>query len=139
MKPLIDRPEDLTPSTPWSATKWAWTAEEALVDHRTKARLCSAVLLPFQNGQPDWKSFVSEIRWQKAAADHYGVELVPVVPAQSTGHMRPNASVADPRFQGNRCGFFGLNIKCDWDGKPCRRAGPCRRALVNSNGITYPV
>ena len=73
MKPLIDRPEDLLPTTPWAATKWAWTAEEALVDHRTKARLCSAVLLPFQDGQPDWKSFVSEIRWQKAAADHYGV------------------------------------------------------------------
>ena len=86
MKPLIDRPEDLLPTTPWAATKWAWTAEEALVDHRTKARLCSAVLLPFQDGQPDWKSFVSEIRWQKAAADHYGVELVPVLNAD-TGYI----------------------------------------------------
>ena len=53
MKPLIDRPEDLSPTTPWSATKWAWTAEEALVDHQTKARLCSAVLLPFRAGRPD--------------------------------------------------------------------------------------
>ena len=86
MKPLIDRPEDLTPTTPWSATKWAWTAEEALVDHRTKARLCSAVLLPFRDGKPDWASFVSEIRWQKAAADHYGVELVPVLNAD-TGYI----------------------------------------------------
>ncbi|MFZ9461882.1 MAG: hypothetical protein ACO28N_08975, partial [Opitutales bacterium] len=86
MKPLIDRPEDLTPMTPWSATKWAWTAEEALVDHRTKARLCSAVLLPFRDGRPDWESFVSEIRWQKAAADHYGVELVPVLNAD-TGYI----------------------------------------------------
>ncbi|MFM7744005.1 MAG: hypothetical protein ACKO8X_11055, partial [Verrucomicrobiota bacterium] len=86
MKPLIDRPEDLSPTTPWSATKWAWTAEEALVDHRTKARLCSAVLLPFRDGKPDWVSFVSEIRWQLAAADHYGVELVPVLNAD-TGYI----------------------------------------------------
>ncbi|NBX35562.1 hypothetical protein EBR16_09440, partial [bacterium] len=86
MKPLIDRPEDLTPTTPWSATKWAWTAEEALVDHRTKARLCSAVLLPFKDGKPDWESFGSEIRWQLAAAEHYGVELVPVLNAD-TGYI----------------------------------------------------
>ena len=56
---------------------------------------------------------------------HVGVELV--VPAQAAGHRRTNASVAEPRFQGNSRGFFGLNIKCeslcDWDGKPCRRAG----------------
>jgi hypothetical protein len=38
-------------------------------------------------------------------------------------HRRPNASVAEPRFQGNRCGLLGLNIKCDWDRKPCLRAG----------------
>jgi hypothetical protein len=52
---------------------------------------------------------------------HVGVELG--VPAESAGHRCPNASVADPRFQRNRGGFFGLNIKCDWDGNPCRRAG----------------
>ena len=86
MKPLISRPEDLTPTTPWSATKWAWTAEEELVDHQTKARLCSAVLLPFKDGQPDWASFVAEIRWQLAAAEHYGVELVPVLNAD-TGYI----------------------------------------------------
>ena len=51
---------------------------------------------------------------------HVGVELG--VPAQSAGHMRQNASVADPRFQRNRCGVFGLKIKCNWDGQPCRRA-----------------
>jgi hypothetical protein len=61
----------------------------------------------------------SENRPRRGLA-HVGVELgVP----ESAGHMRPNASVADPRFQGNRCGVFGLHIKCDWDEKPCRRAG----------------
>jgi hypothetical protein len=52
---------------------------------------------------------------------HVGVELG--VPAESIGHRRPNASIADPCFQRNCCGVFGLHIKCDWDGKPCRRAG----------------
>ncbi len=51
---------------------------------------------------------------------HVGVELG--VPAQSAGHMRPNASVADPLFQRTRCGVFCLKIKCNWDGQPCRRA-----------------
>ena len=51
---------------------------------------------------------------------HVGVELG--VPAQSAGHMRPNASVADPRFQRNRCGVLSLHIKCNWDGVSCRRA-----------------
>ena len=59
MKPLISRPEDLTPTTPWSATKWAWTSEEELADHRTRARLCAAALLPFKDKQPDWDGFVA--------------------------------------------------------------------------------
>jgi hypothetical protein len=41
---------------------------------------------------------------------HVSVELG--APAESAGHRCPNASVADPRFQRNRCGFLGLNIKC---------------------------
>ena len=52
---------------------------------------------------------------------HVGVELG--VPAQAAGHRRPNASVADPRFQRNRCDASCLDIKYDWDGKPCRRTG----------------
>jgi len=52
---------------------------------------------------------------------HVGVELG--VPAQSAGHRRTNASVAEPRIQRNRCDASCLDIKYDWDGKPCRRAG----------------
>ena len=86
MKTLISDPKDLTPTTPWQDTVWAWTSEESLVDHKSKARLCSAALLPFKNRQPDWESFASSIRWMKAAADHYGVELVPVLNAD-TGYI----------------------------------------------------
>jgi hypothetical protein len=86
MKPLIDDPLKLTPNTKWQETVWAWTGEEQLVNHSTKSRLCSAVLLPFNNGQPDWRSFVNSIRWQLSAADHYGVELVPVLNAD-TGYI----------------------------------------------------
>ena len=42
MKTLIAKPEDLTPQTTWLETKWAWTGEEELIDHTTKARLCAA-------------------------------------------------------------------------------------------------
>ena len=44
---LIHDPADLKPDTPWSHTIWAYTGEEELVDHSTKARLCVAALLPF--------------------------------------------------------------------------------------------
>lgn len=86
MKQLISDPNELTPTTTWQETAWAWTSEEALVDHKTKARLCSAVLLPFKGGQPDWDSFVSSIRWMLAAAQHYDVEFVPVLNAD-TGYI----------------------------------------------------
>jgi hypothetical protein len=86
MKPLIEKPEELTPTTTWRETKWAWTSEEELVDHHTKARLCSAVLLPFRERQPDWAGFVASIEWMKSAAEHYGVELVPVLNAD-TGYI----------------------------------------------------
>ena len=86
MKPLISKPEELTPQTTWLETKWAWTGEEELIDHRTKARLCAAALLPFQNGSPDWKGFIASIRWMQAAADRYGVELVVVLNAD-TGYI----------------------------------------------------
>jgi hypothetical protein len=86
MKPLISNPNDLTPQTQWQETKWAWTSEESLADHSTKARLCSAALLPFKDQKPDWNSFAKSIRWMKSAADHYGVELVPVLNAD-TGYI----------------------------------------------------
>jgi hypothetical protein len=86
MNSLISNPHDLTPQTTWQETKWAWTSEASLVDHHTKPRLCAATLLPFLNGMPDWDSFVRSIQWMKDAADHYGVELVPVLNAD-TGYI----------------------------------------------------
>jgi hypothetical protein len=86
MKPLISNPGELTPQTTWQETKWAWTGEEELIDHTTKARLCSAALLPFREQKPDWDSFSASIRWMQSAADHYGVELVPVLNAD-TGYI----------------------------------------------------
>ncbi len=83
---LINNPQDLTPRTTWLETKWAWTAEEELVDHQTKARLCAAVLLPFRNQQPDWESFVASLHWMRRSAEHYGVEFVPVLNAD-TGYI----------------------------------------------------
>ena len=86
MKALIGKPEDLTPHTEWLDTKWAWTAEEELVDHTNKARLCAAALLPFRDKKPDWDGFYASIRWMKSAADHFGVELVTVLNAD-TGYI----------------------------------------------------
>jgi dihydrodipicolinate synthase/N-acetylneuraminate lyase len=86
MKALIEKPTDLTPQTTWLETKWAWTGEEALIDHQTNARLCAAALLPFRNGQPDWAGFTASIRWMMAAATHFGVELVCVLNAD-TGYI----------------------------------------------------
>ncbi len=39
--------------------------------------------------------------------------------AESTGHRRPIASIANPRFQRNCCNASCLDIKCDGDGKSC--------------------
>jgi len=86
MSRLISDPRDLTPQTSWLETKWAWTGEEELVDHTTKARLCAAALLPFLEQKPDWDGFAASIRWMQAAADHYGVELVVVLNAD-TGYI----------------------------------------------------
>jgi hypothetical protein len=83
---LISHPRDLTPQTTWRETRWAWTAEEALVDHTTKPRLCAATLLPFRRGLPDWDGFTSSIHWMRAAAERYGVELVIVLNAD-TGYI----------------------------------------------------
>jgi hypothetical protein len=83
---LIEHPDELRPGTAWRETVWAWTSEEALVDHSTKARLCAAALLPFRGGEPDWDGFTASLRWMYAAADRYGVELVPVLNAD-TGYI----------------------------------------------------
>lgn len=86
MKMLISRPEDLTPRTRWLDTKWAWTGEEELIEHTTKARLCAAALLPFRDQKPDWEGFTASIHWMQTAADHFGVELVVVLNAD-TGYL----------------------------------------------------
>lgn len=83
---LISDPADLSPSTAWAETKWAYTPEEALVDHRRKARVCVATLLPFVNGQPDWEGFERSVRWMLQCGEHYGVELVFVLNAD-TGYI----------------------------------------------------
>ena len=86
MQEHLSNPRDLTPQTSWHQTRWAWVGEEELVDHTTKARLCAAALLPFRDRQPDWAGFAASIRWMQAAADHYGVELVIVLNAD-TGYI----------------------------------------------------
>ncbi len=86
MNHLIKNSSELTPSTRWSDTAWAWTSEESLVDHSTKGRLCAAALLPFRDRKPDWDGFSASIRWMQAAADHFGVELVVVLNAD-TGYI----------------------------------------------------
>ena len=84
--PLISKPEELTPQTTWLDTQWAWTSEESLIDHTTKARLCAAALLPFRDLKPDWDGFAKSIRWMQNAADRFGVELVTVLNAD-TGYI----------------------------------------------------
>lgn len=84
--PLISDPVELRPETPWSATRWAWTAEEALIDHAARPRLCVAALLPFSGGEPDWSGFVRCVRWMQEAAAHFGVEIVFVLNAD-TGYI----------------------------------------------------
>jgi hypothetical protein len=83
---MIQDPTELLPSTSWLETKWAWVGEEELIDHTNKARLCAAALLPFHDKKPDWDGFFASIRWMQAAADHYGVELVTVLNAD-TGYI----------------------------------------------------
>jgi hypothetical protein len=83
---LISNPADLKPSTTWKETIWAYTAEEELVDHTTKARLCVATLLPFKDKQPDWEGFTKSVRWMQQCGDYYGVEMVFVLNAD-TGYI----------------------------------------------------
>jgi dihydrodipicolinate synthase/N-acetylneuraminate lyase len=83
---LISDPADLRPDTVWRDTTWAWTSEEELVDHGTKARICVATLLPFRDGRPDWDGFVRSIAWMRECGAHYGVEIVFVLNAD-TGYI----------------------------------------------------
>lgn len=83
---LISHPADLRPETVWSDTVWAWTAEEALITHAHKPRLCAAALLPFADGRPDWDGFVRSLQWMMDAAARYQVEFVPVLNAD-TGYI----------------------------------------------------
>jgi len=86
MTDLITDPKDLKPTTPWSETLWAYTSEEELVDHTTKARLCVAALLPFKDKKPDWDGFEKSIGWMLQSAEHYGVEMALVLNAD-TGYI----------------------------------------------------
>jgi hypothetical protein len=72
------------------------TAKSGNHPFRSAARVVQRQLQEYLENRP-WRGFA-----------HVGVELG--VPIQSAGHMRPNASVAVPRFQRNRCDFFGLNF-----------------------------
>lgn len=83
MKELINDPNELSPATTWAETKWAFTSEESLIDHRSKARICVATLLPFVDGQPDWEGFERSVRWMLQCGEHYGVELVFVLNADT--------------------------------------------------------
>lgn len=86
MPELISNPKDLKPTTTWQETVWAWTAEEELADHTTKARLCVATLLPFKDQKPDWDGFSKSVRWMQQCGAHYGVEMVFVLNAD-TGYI----------------------------------------------------
>jgi hypothetical protein len=83
---LISNPADLKPATRWQETVWAHTSEEELVDHTTRARLCVATLLPFKDRKPDWEGFTRSVRWMQQCGDHYGVEMVFVLNAD-TGYI----------------------------------------------------
>lgn len=86
MPDLISNPADLKPTTPWNETIWAYRGEEELVDHTTQTRLCVATLLPFKGGKPDWAGFVKSVRWMQQCGEHYGIEMVFVLNAD-TGYI----------------------------------------------------
>lgn len=56
------------------------------MDHRNKARLCPAVLLPFSDRRPDWAGFERSLIWMHRSAERYGVEMVYVLNAD-TGYI----------------------------------------------------
>ena len=125
---LISDPNDLTPTTTWAETKWAWTSEESLVDHSRNSRLCVATLLPFEGGKPDWEGFEKSIRWMQLCGEHFGVELAFVLNAD-TGYIfnltadlygevieRFRASFPEPRVIGGvtALGADGEDFRAEW-------------------------
>ncbi|MDZ4287574.1 MAG: hypothetical protein U0984_06430, partial [Prosthecobacter sp.] len=86
MPDLISNPADLTPATTWQETQWAYVGEEELVDHTATTRLCVATLLPFKDRQPDWDGFSKSVRWMQQCGEHYGIEMVFVLNAD-TGYI----------------------------------------------------
>lgn len=83
---LISDPSDLRPETAWTDTVWAWTPEEDMITHSRKPRLCSAALLPFADGRPDWDGFLRSLHWMMEAAARYRIDFVPVLNAD-TGYI----------------------------------------------------
>ena len=83
---MISDPSELSPATLWSQTSWAEAREEELVDCASTPRLCVAALLPFKDGLPDWGSFERMLQWMSRCAEHFGVEIVFVLNAD-TGYV----------------------------------------------------
>jgi hypothetical protein len=83
---MIRHAEELQPDSQWSETVWAHSREEDLMDSHSKRRLCVAALLPFKNGQPDWRSFEKMLHWMMECANHFGVEMIFVLNAD-TGYV----------------------------------------------------
>ena len=83
---MIRQAEELQPDSQWSETVWARSREEDLMDGHSKPRLCVAALLPFKNGQPDWGSFEKMLHWMMECANHFGVEMIFVLNAD-TGYV----------------------------------------------------
>ncbi len=83
---MISDPSELAPSTSWSDTTWSEAREEELLDYASTTRLCVAALLPFKDGFPDWGSFERMLQWMSRCADHFGVDIVFVLNAD-TGYV----------------------------------------------------
>lgn len=83
---MIQDANELQPDTKWRETAWAHSREDRLMNTHSSPRLCVAALLPFNNGQPDWRSFERMLAWMTACAQHFGVEITFVLNAD-TGYV----------------------------------------------------
>ena len=83
---MISDSSELEPTTPWKETLWAQAREEELLDCTSSPRLCVAALLPFKNARPDWDSFERMLAWMNGCAEHFGVEIIFVLNAD-TGYV----------------------------------------------------
>jgi dihydrodipicolinate synthase/N-acetylneuraminate lyase len=109
---MISNPKELTPSTTWLETKWGWTSEESLVDHKKKARLCIATLLPFENGKPDWQGFEKSVLWMLECADYSGVEIAFVLNADTGYIFNLSLELYDEVLRRFRAAFPEVKIIC---------------------------